>query len=106
MKTLELEGKLIKASSNMKSVTYRFENNLKYLRNENISKVAYVCIDNDWQMLFIDDISFTVLWDEEEPRVALDVTFSVPKNIDVALKETIRFHLSEDDISDTVEIAL
>jgi len=109
MKTLDMEGKLVKFGPAKEWFTVRFDKDLKYFNRETIGRYAQVyelARQNEFYGLTIDNAEWTVLWADGVPQLALDVTFINPKKYEPSLNVYVRFSLSEEDIHDGIYLEM
>jgi len=109
MKTLDMEGKLVKFGPAKEWFTVRFDKDLKYFNRETIGRYAQVyelARQNEFYGLMISSVKWTVLWADGVPQLALDVTFINPKKYEPSLNVYVRFSLSEEDIHDGIYLEM
>jgi len=109
MKTLDMEGKLVKYGPAKEWFTVRFDKDLKYFNRETIGRYAQVyelARQNEFYGLMISSVEWTVLWADGVPQLALDVTFINPKKYEPSLNVYVRFSLSEEDIHDGIYLEM
>ncbi len=109
MKTLDMEGKLVKFGPAKEWFTVRFDKDLKYFNRETIGRYAQVyelARQNEFYGLMISSVGWTVLWADGVPQLALDVTFINPKKYEPSLNVYVRFSLSEEDIHDGIYLEM
>lgn len=97
MKTLDMEGKLVKFGPAKEWFTVRFEQPLKHFNKEMLGRYAEVYElekKNEYFGLTVEKAEWVILWGEA-PKVALEITFNNPKKLDPPLNVYVRFFLED-----------